>query len=115
MTANGDLYADAKDALDTSLAVNDTDNFLGVFFGAKTDEWGFDNQEIFDALTEARGVPTAEEQKPLYEDINAMVMDFLPGVPIASPVPTLAFAPEVEGFVPSPVQDEPWNSVVVTE
>ncbi len=94
---------------------NDTDNFLGVFFGAKTDEWGFDNQEIFDALTEARGIPTVEEQKPVYEDINAMVMDFLPGVPIASPVPTLAFGANVEGFVPSPVQDEPWNNVVVTE
>ena len=94
---------------------NDTDNFLGVFFGAKTPEWGFDNQEIFDALTEARGIPTVEEQKPAYEDINEQVMDFLPGVPIASPVPTLAFAPEVEGFVPSPVQDEPWNNVVVSE
>jgi peptide/nickel transport system substrate-binding protein len=94
---------------------NDTDNFLGVFFGARTDEWGFDNKAIFSALTEARGIPTVEEQQPLYEDINEQVMEFLPGVPIASPVPTLAFSPDVEGFVPSPVQDEPWNNVVVAE
>jgi len=66
-------------------------------------------------LTEARGIPTVEEQQPLYEDINEQVMEFLPGVPIASPVPTLAFSPDVEGFVPSPVQDEPWNNVVVAE
>ena len=37
-------------------------------------------------------------------------MDFLPGVPLAHPVPSLAFAPDVEGFQPSPVQDEVWNT-----
>ncbi|HZG97123.1 MAG TPA: ABC transporter substrate-binding protein [Nocardioidaceae bacterium] len=94
---------------------NDTDNFLGVFFGAETMEWGFNNQELFDALTEARQLPTVEEQQPLYEDINEQVMDYLPGVPIAHPVPSLAFAESVQGFIPSPVQDEPWNQVVVTE
>jgi peptide/nickel transport system substrate-binding protein len=94
---------------------NDTDNFLGVFFGAKTDEWGFDNPEIFDALTKARGLPTVEEQEPFYQDANAQVMEFLPGIPIASPVPTLAFGETVVGYIPSPVQDEVWNQVVVTE
>jgi peptide/nickel transport system substrate-binding protein len=92
---------------------NDTDNFLGVFFGQKTDEWGFDNPELFKALTEARGVATREEQTPLYEEINKQVMEFLPGVPIAHPVPSLAFAPEVEGYQTSPVQDEVWNNVTV--
>ena len=29
---------------------NDPDNFLGVFFGAKTAEWGFDNPKLFDDL-----------------------------------------------------------------
>ncbi len=93
---------------------NDTDNFVGVFFGKKTDEWGFDNQELFSALTEARGIPTREEQTPAYEEINRMVMEFLPGVPIAHPVPSLAFAPEVEGYQTSPVQDEVWNKVTVS-
>lgn len=92
---------------------NDTDNFLGVFFGRKSSEWGFDNPEIFSALTEARGLPTVEEQIPVYEDINAQVMEFLPGIPLASPVPSLGFAPNVKGYVPSPVQDEPWNLVSV--
>jgi peptide/nickel transport system substrate-binding protein len=78
-------------------------------------EWGFNNQELFDALTEARQLPTVEEQQPLYEDINEQVMEYLPGVPIAHPVPSLAFAESVQGFIPSPVQDEPWNQVVVTE
>lgn len=92
---------------------NDTDNFLGVFFGAKSSEWGFDNPEIFDALSEARGIPTPEEQKPYYEEINRLVMDYLPGVPLAHPVPSLAFGEDVEGYQSSPVQDEVWNTVSI--
>lgn len=94
---------------------NDTDNFLGVFFGAETQEWGFDNPELFDALREARSLPTPEEQEPLYEDINAEIMDYLPGVPLAHPVPSLAFGPDVDGYQQSPVQDEVWNAVSVQE
>ena len=64
---------------------NDTDNFLGVFFGTATAEWGFNNQQLFDDLKQARGLPTVEEQTPVYEKINQEVMDFLPGVPAGAP------------------------------
>jgi peptide/nickel transport system substrate-binding protein len=94
---------------------NDPDNFLGVFFGRKSSEWGFDNPELFKALEQARGIPSVEEQLPLYQEINAQVMEFLPGIPLASPVPSLGFAPEVKGYEPSPVQDEPWNLVSIEE
>lgn len=92
---------------------NDTDNFLGVFFGGKANEWGFDNPELFKALADARGIPTVEEQTPKYEEINQQVMEYLPGVPLAHPVPSLAFGPDVEGYEPSPVQDEVWNAITV--
>ncbi len=92
---------------------NDSDNFVGVFFGGETDEFGFTNQELFDKLTEARGVPTLEEQTPLYEEINADVMEFLPAVPLAHPAPSLAFGADVEGYQQSPVNDEVWNQVTV--
>lgn len=94
---------------------NDTDNFLGVFFGKASNEWGFDNPELFSALEEARGLPTIDEQTPAYEAINEQVMEFLPGIPLASPVPSLAFAPGVEGYSASPVQDEVWNEVTVSD
>ncbi len=94
---------------------NDTDNFVGVFFGTKSAEWGFDNPELVSALTEARGIPTREDQVPAYEDINRQIMEYVPGVPLAHPVPSLAFAPEVEGYQTSPVQDEVWNAVTVGE
>jgi peptide/nickel transport system substrate-binding protein len=94
---------------------NDSDNFVGVFFGGENPEWGFTNEEIFSAISEARGIPTAEEQKPFYEDLNKQIMEFLPGVPLAHPVPSLAFAPGVEGFQQSPVQDEVYNTVTIEE
>ncbi len=92
---------------------NDADNFLGVFFGTKTQEWGFDNPELFDALKEARGLSTVDEQVTAYKKISEDVMEFLPGIPLASPVPSLAFAPGVQGYEPSPVQDEVWSGVTV--
>jgi peptide/nickel transport system substrate-binding protein len=92
---------------------NDSDNFVGVFFGTETAEFGFKNEELFDKLAQARGLPTVEEQTPLYEEINEDVMEFLPGVPIAHPAPTLAFGPDVEGYQQSPVNDEVWNTVSV--
>jgi peptide/nickel transport system substrate-binding protein len=93
---------------------NDPDNFLGVFFGRKSSEWGFDNQKLFGDLSAARELPTRAEQTPAYEKINAEIASYVPGVPLAHPAPSLAFAKGVQGYVASPVQDEVWNNVTVT-
>ena len=42
-------------------------------------------------------------------------MEFLPGVPLGHPVPSLAFDSSVQGFQQSPVQDEPWNVITLEE
>ncbi len=94
---------------------NDPDNFVGVFFGAPSNEWGFDNPELFAALTEARGLGTEEEQVPAYEAINEQIAKFIPGIPLAHPVPTLAFAERVTSYPASPVQDEVYNMVELSE
>ncbi|MDP3950046.1 ABC transporter substrate-binding protein [Microbacterium sp.] len=94
---------------------NDTDNFVGVFFGAQSSEWGFDNPELFAALTEARGVADLDEQTGLYENINEMVAEFIPGVPLAHPAPTLAFDSRVESYPASPVNDEVFTDIVLTK
>jgi peptide/nickel transport system substrate-binding protein len=94
---------------------NDTDNFVGVFFGAQSSEWGFDNPELFNALAEARGVPDLDEQTGLYQDINEMVAEYIPGVPLAHPAPTLAFDPRVESYPASPVNDEVFTDIVLTK
>ncbi|NAZ80932.1 ABC transporter substrate-binding protein [Kineococcus sp. R8] len=93
---------------------NDPDNFIGVFFGAQTNEWGFNDAGLFDALAKARTVTSEDAQQTAYEDINEQIMTLLPGIPIASPVPSLAFAPGVDGYTASPVQDEVWNLVTVS-
>ena len=93
---------------------NDPDNFVGVFFGQKSNEWGFENPKLFAALKAARELPTQEAQIPVYKKINADIATFAPGVPIAHPAPSLAFGKGVQGYVASPTQDEVWNNVTVT-
>lgn len=93
---------------------DDPDNFLGVFFGGESAEWGFNNPSLFKALAAARQLPTVEAQTPAYEKIGDQIADFVPGVPLAHPAPSLAFAKGVQGYVASPVQDEVWNNVTVT-
>lgn len=92
---------------------NDPDNWVGVFFGKKSNEWGFENPALFDALGKARELSTKDQQKAAYAQINKQIMDYVPGVPIAHPAPSLAFGKGVEGYEPSPVQDEVWNTVSV--
>ena len=56
----------------------------------------------------------AAEQEARYAEINEMIATFVPGVPIAHPAPSLALGPGVQGYEPSPVQDEVWNTITVT-
>ena len=94
---------------------NDTDNFVGVFFGQKSAEWGFDDPELFKKLQDARGVSSLEEQTPLYQEINEDVAQLIPGVPLAHPAPTLAFDPRVKSYPASPVNDEVFTDIVLTK
>ncbi|GAB2830658.1 ABC transporter substrate-binding protein [Microbacterium insulae] len=94
---------------------NDPDNFVGTFFASPGNEWGFTNEELTDALTEARGLATAEEQEAAYLAINEEIMEYLPGIPLAHPVPTLAFAERVTSYPASPVQDEVYNMIELSE
>lgn len=94
---------------------NDPDNFVGTFFATPGNEWGFTNEELTSALTEARGLATEEEQEAAYLEINEQIMEYLPGIPLAHPVPTLAFAERVTSYPASPVQDEVYNLVELSE
>ncbi|WP_375424077.1 ABC transporter substrate-binding protein [uncultured Friedmanniella sp.] len=94
---------------------NDPDNFIGVFFGQKSSEWGFSNPKLFADLASARELPTRDEQVGAYEKINAEIADYAPGVPLSHPAPSLAFSKNVQGFTPSPTQDEVWNNITVSK
>ena len=90
---------------------NDTDNFLGVFFGTNSFEWGFENPELFDKLSEARRSADPDAAQALYEEINEDIAQFIPGVPLAHPAPSLAFDERIASYPVSPVNDEVYNLV----
>lgn len=94
---------------------NDTDNFVGVFFGQEKPEFGFENEELFSALEKARQVPTLEEQTPMYQEINNEIAEFVPAVPLAHPAPSLAFAERVASYPASPVNDEVFSDIDLTK
>ncbi|MQS07348.1 ABC transporter substrate-binding protein [Streptomyces alkaliphilus] len=85
---------------------NDAYNFLGTWFDGYSKEWGFRNDEIFDALAAAAVEPDVETRVSMYEEINELVMDFLPGVPISSSPPSIAFAENINPPTVSPLTQE---------
>ncbi|MFC5379657.1 ABC transporter substrate-binding protein [Aquipuribacter nitratireducens] len=91
----------------------DPDNFVGTFFQAESPEWGYDNPELRDLLNQAEAETDEDARAELYQEANRIIMDDLPGLPYASTEPALAFRPGVEGFVPSPVQNEDFAVVSV--
>lgn len=94
---------------------NDTYNFIGVFFGAASNEWGFDDPELFEMIGDARYMASKDEQVAAYEAANEAILERLPGVPLAHPVPSLAFSPKVHGYPASPVQDEVYNVITLDD
>jgi peptide/nickel transport system substrate-binding protein len=93
---------------------NDTYNFIGTFFGAESSEWGFNDPDLFKSLSDAR-YADVDQQEAQYKAANEAVMEFLPGVPLASPVPSLAFTEQVQDYPVSPVQDEVYNLITFSE
>jgi peptide/nickel transport system substrate-binding protein len=89
----------------------DPDNFVGTFFQSPQKAWGFENQEIFDALDAAEAETDEDERVGLYEEANRLIADFVPGVPYVHTKPALAFQACVEGYEPSPVSLEPFSVV----
>ncbi|CAN5290883.1 ABC transporter substrate-binding protein [soil metagenome] len=92
----------------------DPDNFLGTFFRTEQAGWGPLDPAIYDILNDARVESDLDERTALYEEANRLIMDFLPGLPYVHTDPALAFRPNVDGYVPSPVSLEPFSVVSVT-
>ncbi len=53
--------------------------------------------------------------KGIYQDANRAIMDWLPGVPYAHSEPALAFAANVQGYIPSPTTNESFATVSIEE
>ncbi|WP_059011926.1 ABC transporter substrate-binding protein [Streptomyces specialis] len=90
---------------------NDAYNFLGTWFADYSKEWGFENEELFAMMAAASSEPDVETRVGLYQEINEYVMDFLPGVPISSSPPSIAFSPDVNPPTVSPLTQENFAEV----
>lgn len=90
---------------------NDGFNFLGTFFNGYAKQFGFTNDELFDLMSQAETEPDTETRVGLYEEVNELVMDILPGVPISSSPPSIAFAEDVNPPTVSPLTQENFAEV----
>ena len=93
----------------------DPDNFIGTFFQTQQAQWGFNEPEIFDALDAAEAETDEDTRVGLYAEINQMIMEFVPGVPYVHTQPAIAFRAGIDGYEPSPVNNEDFALVTVTE
>jgi peptide/nickel transport system substrate-binding protein len=84
----------------------DAYNFIGTFFDRAKDEWGYTNQALFDQFKAADKEPDAAKRAELYKALNAELLKFLPGVPIAHGPPSLVLGKDVTGVKASPLTNE---------
>lgn len=94
---------------------NDPDNFVGVFFNGEKPEFGFKDDSLFKNLEDARQMSDEAQQTTKYSEILKQISQVQPAVPIAHPVPTLAFNERVTEYPASPVQDEVYNMVKLSK
>ena len=94
---------------------NDTDNFVGVFFGQATQRVGLRQPGAVRRADRGPRHSRLEEQTTLYKAINEMIAEFIPAIPLAHPAPSLAFDARVTSYPASPVNDEVFNQIELSE
>ncbi|GAA3493385.1 ABC transporter substrate-binding protein [Streptomyces prasinosporus] len=85
---------------------NDGYNFIGTWFAEYDKQWGFKDKKVFEAVKAGSKMGKAEERVAAYEKANEVIMDYLPGVPISSSPPAIAFAKNVNPPNVSPLTQE---------
>ncbi len=85
-------------------------NFIGTFFDRQKDEWGFNNPALFEKFKQADTTADQAAKVALYKELNADIMNFLPGVPISHSPPAIVFGKDVTGVKASPLTDERFSS-----
>ncbi|WP_027341988.1 ABC transporter substrate-binding protein [Hamadaea tsunoensis] len=90
-------------------------NFIGTMFDRPKMEWGFTNPGLFADFKAADAEPDATKRANDYAALNAKIMDFVPGVPIAHGPPSLVLGKDVDGVKASPLTDEHYARAYYTE
>ncbi len=93
----------------------DPDNFICYFFcspGASREAF-YSNKPLADLLLRAQSLTNQSERARLYRQAEQMIHDDVARIFIANNEPPLGFSKKVKGYVPSPLDDERFNTVQV--
>ena len=85
---------------------NDAYNVIGTWFSGPMGAWGLDDEELFERMEEVSTNPDEEARVAGYQELNEMVMEVLPGLPLSSSPPSIAFSSDVEAPNVSPLTQE---------
>ncbi|MEU8521636.1 ABC transporter substrate-binding protein [Streptomyces sp. NBC_01216] len=90
---------------------NDGFNFIGTWFAKPEKQWGFDDAKVFDAVNSASKIADPTQRVEAYKKANETIMEYLPGLPISSSPPAIAFAKNVNPPKVSPLTQENFAEV----
>ncbi|MFH0242293.1 ABC transporter substrate-binding protein [Streptomyces sp. HK10] len=90
---------------------NDAYNFIGTWFAGYDKQWGFRDDKVFDAVKGSGAEPDTAKRVELYKKANEVIMDYIPGVPVSSSPPSIAFAKDVNPPKVSPLTQENFAEV----
>lgn len=75
---------------------NDASNFLDPHFSGQSGQFGFEDDDLFEATAEAAVTPDDEARVAAYQDLNVRIMEFLPGLPISESPTGIVFSDQVD-------------------
>ncbi|MGW0786693.1 ABC transporter substrate-binding protein [Streptomyces sp. NPDC002911] len=111
-------YLDATEAGSCALHMfgwtgdfNDGYNFIGTWFAAADKQWGFKDAKVFDSVNAASKETDPAARIAAYKKANETIMEYLPGLPISSSPPAIAFAKNVNPPKVSPLTQENFAEV----
>ncbi|MGK5449079.1 ABC transporter substrate-binding protein [Streptomyces radiopugnans] len=90
---------------------NDAYNFIGTWFAGYDKQWGFRDDKVFDAVKKSSAEPDVAKRVELYKKANETIMEYIPGVPVSSSPPSIAFAKDVNPPKVSPLTQENFAEV----
>ena len=90
---------------------NEGYNFIGTWFSVYDGGWGFKNETLFADMAKVAQEPSQPKRVELYKQLNKEIMDYLPGVPLTSSPPSLAFAKNVNPPTTSPLTQESFAEI----
>ncbi|MEV5441699.1 ABC transporter substrate-binding protein [Streptomyces sp. NPDC052644] len=90
---------------------NDGYNFIGTWFAKYDKQWGFKESKVFDAVNAGSKIGDPAKRVDAYKKANEAIMEYLPGLPISSSPPAIAFGKNVNPPKVSPLTQENFAEV----